>query len=114
MVKHVLGAVEELCLDGLKNQWLPALKSVLPKFIECFDKGYKADKHFWDSMVKQGAQHGSGGYSWFSGWFNVFYPYLGSGGSNRFCAPYSKEMRYESRGSNVTPSKVTNRTAGPD
>jgi len=111
----VIGAVEELCLDGLKKQWLPALKSVLPKFIECFDQDYKVDKHFWDSMVKRGSQGGSGSYSWFSGWFNVFYPYLGSGRSNRFCEAYSNNVNYEGRGSNASPAtKNWKSSRGPD
>jgi len=90
----VIGAVDELCLPKLKDKWIPALKSVLPKFVDCFGDKYKTDKHFWDSMIKRGAQHGSGGYSWFSGWFNIFFPYLGSGESNRFCTPYKSSKLY--------------------
>lgn len=98
LVRNADRAVKELCLPDLQKTWLPALNSVLPKFVECWDPKTEVDTHFWDRMIKLGAQHGSGGYSWYTGWFNVFFPFLGNGQKNKFCSPYDKSTVYETEG----------------
>ena len=48
-------------------------------------------------MIKRGARHGSGGWSWYSGWINIFFPYI-KGNHNEFCVPYCSSSDYISMG----------------
>mmetsp|Transcript_30352 Transcript_30352/g.49409 ORF Transcript_30352/g.49409 Transcript_30352/m.49409 type:complete len:421 (-) Transcript_30352:358-1620(-) len=73
------------------RQWGEALLPVLDRFIVAFDG--QIDCLFWNSMIKTGATYGSGGYSWYSGWFNVFFP-LVEKKWNGFCVPYSMKQDY--------------------
>jgi hypothetical protein len=59
---------------------LPALLSILDKFVSEYENAATpskaADAIFWNSMVKRGGTMGSGARTFFSGWINVFFPYL--------------------------------------
>merc|ERR1712205_189926 len=44
-------------------------------------------------MIKRGGRCLSGGFSGYTGWFNVFFPLI-SKQFNRFCAPYSASADY--------------------
>ena len=68
---------------------------LLDRFIETFDG--KIDCLFWNSMIKRGAIMRSGGYSFYSGWFNIFFPYLDKKW-NEFCIPYAMNQKYVSQG----------------
>ena len=50
-------------------------------------------------MIKRGATYGSGSRSWYSGWFNILFPFIKERW-NRFCVPYSMELDYVSCGDN--------------
>ena len=45
-------------------------------------------------MIKLGGTHGSGSYTYLSGWFNVLFPFSGSGERNVYCCPYSMHRHY--------------------
>ena len=79
------------------SQWGEALLPLLDRFIVAFDG--EIDCVFWNSMIKRGSRGGSGGYSWFSGWFNILFPFIQSR-ANRFCVPYSMEQAYVEQGLN--------------
>ena len=83
-------------------QWGEALLPLLNRFIVAFDG--EIDCVFWNSMIKRGARGGSGGYSWFSGWFNILFPFIQSR-ANRFCVPYSMDHAYVEQGLNATRQK---------
>ena len=53
------------------TKWAKALLPLLDRFIGAFDG--EIDSLFWNSMIKRGGRGGSGGYSYFSGWFNILY-----------------------------------------
>ena len=53
-------------------------------------------------MIKRGARHGSGGWSWYSGWFNVFYPII-RGSMNDYCVPYESSVAYVTSGLKKSP-----------
>ena len=78
-------------------QWGKALLPLLDRFIVAFDGNI--DCVFWNSMIKRGAQGGSGGYSWYTGWFNILFPFLNSQ-DNKYCQPYSMDKRYVQQGFN--------------
>ena len=67
------------------------------RFIIAFDG--KIDCLFWNSMIKRGARYGSGGWEWYSGWINVFFP-LVQGRMNQFCVPYESSCDYIQSGLN--------------
>ena len=77
-------------------KWANALIPVLDRFIGAFDG--EIDCLFWNSMIKRGAQTGSGGFDFFSGWFNVFYPFTSSKWENEYCVPYSMQKEYVQQG----------------
>ena len=52
---------------------------------------------FWNSMIKRGARYGSGGWSWYSGWINIFYPIVDSK-KNEYCVPYDSTCDYVTSG----------------
>ena len=78
-------------------QWAEALLPLLDRFIVAF--GGEIDCVFWNSMIKRGAEYGSGGYSWFSGWFNILFPFIRNK-PNRFCVPYTMDKGYVEQGLN--------------
>ena len=51
------------------------------------------DSVFWNSMIKRGATHGSGGFSWYNGWLNIFFPII-KDRYNEFCDPYSSDSEW--------------------
>ena len=77
------------------DEWGKALIPVLDRFIDAFDG--KIDAVFWNSMIKRGATGGSGGYSWYSGWFNILFPFL-TDKKNPMCVPYSDKHSYVQSG----------------
>ena len=86
------------------TKWAKALIPVLDRFIGAFDG--EIDCLFWNSMIKRGAKMGSGGFSFFSGWFNVFYPFTSLKWDNKYCVPYSMQKEY------VQQALVLNRQIG--
>jgi len=78
------------------SRWGSALLPLLDRFIAAFDGNI--DCLFWNSMIKRGAVRGSGGYSFFSGWFNILYPFMGNTSKNRYCVPYAMEKEYVQQG----------------
>lgn len=91
-----------LCDDELAAKWGPALHSVTQKFVRAFDG--ETDEAFWQSMCKRGGREGSGGYSWYTGWVNVFLPFIKGSNPrngfqfNRYCVPYSPDAGYVQEG----------------
>merc|ERR1719474_1979630 len=82
-------------------QWSESLLPLLDRFIGAFDG--EIDCLFWNSMIKRGARYGSGGFSWFSGWINILFPFMsGDGGNarNQYCVPYSEGRAYVAQGLN--------------
>merc|ERR1719145_273380 len=77
-------------------KWAAALIPVLDRFIGAFDGNI--DCLFWNSMIKRGAIEGSGGLEFYSGWFNVFYPFTSSKSENKYCVPYSMKWAYVRQG----------------
>ena len=77
------------------NEWGKALLPLLDRFIDAYDG--KIDCVFWNSMIKRGATGGSGGYSWYSGWFNILFPFL-TDDINEMCVPYSIKSKYVEQG----------------
>jgi hypothetical protein len=51
-------------------------------------------------MVKKGGKGGSGGYTWFNGWFNILVPYQGDTSVNHFCTAYSEKQDYATKDPN--------------
>jgi len=88
-------AIRSLCRSDVAEPWLQALMPVLDKFVEAY-RG-RVDGVFWNSMIKRGGRHGSGGYSGFTGWFNAFFPII-ENRFNRFCVPYRNDIDYASAG----------------
>merc|ERR1719295_2483702 len=78
------------------GKWAVALIPVLDRFIGAFDG--QIDCLFWNSMIKRGAQVGSGGFDFFSGWFNVFFPFTSTKRKNIWCVPYSMDRAYVHQG----------------
>merc|ERR1719295_2251096 len=71
------------------SRWGSALLPLLDRFIGAFDG--EIDGLFWNSMIKRGGTFGSGSYSFFSGWFNILFPFMGNTSKNRYCVPYAME-----------------------
>ncbi len=92
--------VKGRCTSQFADDWLPALLPLLDKFVEEYEKGVQLtatedvtcpatdvkcsaktevpiDSKFWNAMVKRGGIPGSGGISWFTGWMNILFPYIG-------------------------------------
>ena len=76
-------------------EWSKSLLPLLDRFIVAFDG--QIDCVFWNSMIKRGAWHGSGAWSWYSGWFNILFPFIKQR-PNKFCEPYSMEQSYVAQG----------------
>jgi len=67
------------CVKSFAEWWRESLLPILDKFVEerkAAQAGQEIDHAFWNNMIKRGATHGSGARSWFSGWFNIFFPYI--------------------------------------
>eukprot|EP00487_Bulimina_marginata_P012455 TRINITY_DN8736_c0_g1_i2.p1 TRINITY_DN8736_c0_g1~~TRINITY_DN8736_c0_g1_i2.p1 ORF type:complete len:239 (-),score=21.83 TRINITY_DN8736_c0_g1_i2:231-947(-) len=79
-------------------QWAESLLPLLDRFIVAFDGDI--DGVFWNSMIKRGSRGGSGGYSWYTGWFNILFPFINSR-PNRFCVPYAMDKSYVEQGLNA-------------
>ena len=79
------------CEPEFATKWSEALLPVLDKLLEA--RRGSVDSLFWNSMCKLGGKRGSGGCTWFNGWFNIFFPYI-KRSPNRFCEPYSRERTY--------------------
>merc|ERR1719474_1992933 len=77
-------------------QWSESLLPLLDRFIGAFDG--EIDCLFWNSMIKRGARYGSGGFSWFSGWINILFPFMSRNDRNEYCVPYSEKRAYVAQG----------------
>ena len=77
------------------KKWGNALLPILKRFVMAFDG--KIDCLFWNSMIKRGATFGSGSWSWYSGWINVFFPII-RGKMNQYCVPYGISCDYVRKG----------------
>eukprot|EP00047_Mylnosiga_fluctuans_P000424 m.192685 g.192685 ORF g.192685 m.192685 type:complete len:409 (+) comp10058_c0_seq2:86-1312(+) len=97
-----------LCEKKFAKSWGAALKSVTSKFVEAFDG--VTDFVFWQSMAKLGGTDDSGGCKYYSGWINVFFPYLADtrNSPNRYCVPFSPKADYAKELAN--PGLETNPT----
>ena len=73
------------------EKWGKSLLPILERFIIAFDG--KIDCLFWNSMIKRGAKQGSGGWEWYSGWINVFFPIIEEK-ENEFCQAYESSCDY--------------------
>eukprot|EP01040_Poterioochromonas_malhamensis_P010670 gene10670-11623_t len=80
-------------LSEFSSFWLPSLLPVLDKFVKA-RRGEEIDKTFWNSFVKIGAVHGSGGFTFASGWINNFFPLTDSKIQNSFCVPFELNPLY--------------------
>merc|ERR1719295_1316111 len=78
------------------SRWGSALLPLLDRFIAAFDGNI--DCLFWNSMIKRGAVRGSGSSSFFSGWFNILFPFMDSKRRNSCCVPYSMDKAYVQQG----------------
>merc|ERR1719228_158318 len=83
-------------------KWANALIPVLDRFIGAFDG--EIDCLFWNSMIKRGAVYGSGDYDWFTGWFNILFPFDVSKNPNPFCEAYASNEQYVKQGLSLTTS----------
>jgi len=60
------------CEEKFANDWSKILMPILDRFIKAYDG--EIDCEFWNKMIKAEAIRGSGGYTYFNGWINVFFP----------------------------------------
>eukprot|EP01084_Bolivina_argentea_P248244 415218_1 len=93
------------------KQWGDALLPLLDRFIVAFDG--EIDGVFWNSMIKRGSTGGSGSYSYYTGWFNILFPFLKERW-NGYCVPYSMERAYVEQGFTLHGSGGWGREAGGD
>ena len=78
------------CHPLFAQNWCEALLPLLAKLHSEYTKSEgEADGTFWNAMVKEGGLSESGGYSWFNGWINVFFPYIGT--AHRFSPEEEEE-----------------------
>ena len=93
--------ISRRCEPKFAATWCNALLPLLDKFVEQYQirQGWVtgADAKFWNSMVKRGGTSGSGARTWFSGWINVFFPYI-ERRHNRWAIPYSPSNGYVKEG----------------
>ncbi len=92
-------AITQMTLPAFSSRWLPAILPVLDRMLEARRDG-TTDIPFWQSFFKRGSVHGSGGYTYLSGWVNVFFPIVEVNNNlvfNSFCEPYEQGGLYLSR-----------------
>ena len=87
--------IRDRCLSSFADKWLLALLPVLDKFVSEYTAASTPDSTtvdtiFWNSMIRRGGKHGSGGFSFFNGWINIFFPYLKENEENEYAY-----VRYE-------------------
>ena len=76
------------CKKDFAQWWCESLLPLLDKILEERKKvqsGQECDSMFWNSMIKKGGVFGSGGYTYFSGWFNILMPFLKEKQKNNYC-----------------------------
>lgn len=100
------------CEQGFAEKWASSLLPLLEKLLAA-RRGDEIDSLFWNSMCKLGGTVGSGATSWFNGWFNIFFPYIGRT-ENGFCEPYSPQQRYVVPVSNEMQQHTGQLAGGPD
>eukprot|EP01084_Bolivina_argentea_P283518 485593_1 len=71
--------------------WGQSLLPLIDRFIIAFDGNI--DSVFWNSMIKRGGRRGSGAYTYYTGWINIFYP-----NNQEYCVPYSMDLQYVTQG----------------
>ena len=103
-----------MCLPELSTRWKSALLPVLDRIVATRTTGV-ADETFWKCLAKRGGEAGSGGYNWFNGWVNVFFPYITNQEKktvirtlptrkkkdytvNEWCLPYDESAGYVTEG----------------
>lgn len=98
--------VRARCTSDFAKKWCAALLPLLDKFVDEYQLGLplattafarKPDEKFWNSMVKRGGTSGSGSRTWFSGWINIFFPYIEQHW-NPWAVPYSPSNGYVKEG----------------
>ena len=89
--------IVQRCEPKFAQDWCKSLLPLLDKIVAEYTDTPFADEKFWNSMVKRGGTSGSGSRTWFSGWFNIFFPYI-EGRPNRWCVPYSPSNGYVKEG----------------
>jgi len=85
----------ERCEPKFAAQWATALLPLLEKLAAA--RRGEVDAQFWNSMCKRGGTSGSGAYTFFNGWINIFFPYINRR-LNGFCVPHSAEAGYVKEG----------------
>lgn len=84
--------VKERCSPFLIDFWLPSVLPILDEFCKYAQLGDTIDtdtkRFFWDSCCKKGGRKMSGGYTFFNGWINVFFPYTRENTINEYCCPF--------------------------
>ena len=78
--KNLLCKIKELlalCTPEFSKTWSTALLPVLERIVQTRETGH-VDETFWNSFCKRGGIQGSGGYTWYNGWINVFFPFIQS------------------------------------
>jgi len=76
------------------TEWAKALIPLLDRFIDAFDGNI--DCLFWNSMIKRGAQSERiyKAESYYTGWFNILFPFTKHSRRNVYCVPYSMDRAY--------------------
>jgi len=83
----------DLMMPEFSMYWLEFLLPVLDEFVESFKGNVKHG--FWQSMIKlRHTGGGSGAYSFISGWIQILFPYLASGGLNQNLKPWNELFFY--------------------
>ena len=101
-------------LPACRDHWLPALLPTLDRLVAIKRAGNDgmtaADRLFLESFFKMGSTGGSGGYTYVSGWINVFFPQICEGRGeevkNRFCQPYTESGLFKSKAAEETEADL--------
>lgn len=89
-----------LCMPEFSQKWSSSLIPVLHCIVDTRKNG-TVDTAFWNSFCKRGGTKGSGSYSWYNGWMNVFFPYIQAKDEfkiNPYCVPYRDDIGYVKEG----------------
>lgn len=112
LAENAKSLLENRCTKDFSDWWLESLIPLLKKIVlerKNIKSGLACDSIFWNSMVKEGGEYGSGGYTWYNGWYNILMPLYGTKNRNKFCKPYSAEQDYATENPNKGGQAV-----GPD
>ncbi|CAK9253046.1 unnamed protein product [Sphagnum jensenii] len=74
--------------EEYQQKWLPSVVSILQKIADTFNE---VDLHFWKCMVKFNSVGGSGGGTYYSGWFSIFFPQP----DLKLCLPWPEFVKFQ-------------------